>query len=116
MPEYATPGDPLNYCEIMGMTLKNIVRLGDDFIITGDGGEGFWEEDGERWQVENVQDFEITAGVENPVAAEVVLDQVQTWVDRGTEIHVILCDGKFTTLIDHAGERLLPLPVAKANL
>ena len=108
--QFAMPGDQGNDCDIHGVHITNFVRLGNEFIITGSGGSGFWIGD-EGWtEVDDVEGFEITAGIENELAAEVIHEQFTNWMERDVALHVVLHPGKYTSIIDHEEQVLLPLP------
>lgn len=109
--EFALPGDRGNDFDIQGFTIHSIVRLGNEFIISGSGGHGFWlGEDGCTTDVDSVDEIEITAGIENELAAAVIQEQVEIWIERGASLQVLLCPGKYTSIIDHEKQTLLPFP------
>lgn len=120
----ALPGDPELDLDVSGLVLVSVLRHNNEFIVTGGGGSGRWESDGEMEDIVEIDELELTFGFAtvNPFRRRSLCKQVNAlyqllvrWNEQEIALRICAAPGKHSCVSDGTTTVFIPRSSAKGD-
>lgn len=110
--ELSRPGDPDLVFDIDGLNVTSVVTDGHEVLMMIRGGHGWWITDGERHDVDVMEEGEMRLAFPSmsgtPLFDQYV-DQLEQWRDAATTLRLCSAPGRVASIIQDRGT-WLPIP------